>query len=61
MASKLNRRFSGAMTHLEDTDPVTAQAIKDKLESLKAEAARWRREAQASPPKKPLTESNPTD
>lgn len=49
MPSSLNRRFARSMALLETQDPNTAQAIKDKLESLKAEAAAWRRKAERSP------------
>ena len=49
MPSSLNRRFARSMDLLETQDPITAQAIKDKLESLKSEAAAWRRKAECSP------------
>ena len=46
MSSSLNQRFAQSMTRLETTDPNTARAIKAKMESLKEEAATWRRKAQ---------------
>lgn len=48
MSSSLNQRFAQSMTHLESTDPNTARTIKAKLESLKEEAATWRRKAQGA-------------
>lgn len=49
MSSSLNRRFARSMALLETQDPSAAKAIKDKLESLKSEAAAWRRKAEYSP------------
>lgn len=46
MASNMNRRFSKAMTDLKDNNPDTYRTIQIKIETLKTEAATWRRQAQ---------------
>lgn len=60
MSNNANRQFADAMTHLEDTDPKTAEIIRRKLSALKTESATWRRQAQSltshgETPKKLLT------